>query len=168
MLIHSQEFRDDVGYFRWASWIYPYLENVWFPLRNWWFPCQLNRMSQFVFLFPKTFFCTGFWHRLKYELLPRWLTGKVSACHYRRCRFDPRVNFLEEEMTTHSCILTYRIPWTEEPRGLWSIGSQESDTTERTHTHTHTHTHERWILLSNNSVFSGNVISLHWEHLCYK
>ena len=30
----------------------------------------------------------------------------------------------EEEMTTHSSILAWRIPWTEEPGGLQSIGSQ--------------------------------------------
>ena len=28
---------------------------------------------------------------------------------------------LEEDMATHSSILVQRIPWTEEPRGLWSI-----------------------------------------------
>ena len=31
---------------------------------------------------------------------------------------------LEEGMATHSSILAWRIPWTEEPGGLWSIGSQ--------------------------------------------
>ena len=31
---------------------------------------------------------------------------------------------LEEEMATHSSILTWRVPWTEEPGGLQSIGSQ--------------------------------------------
>ena len=31
---------------------------------------------------------------------------------------------LEEGMTTHSSILAWRIPWTEEPGGLQSIGSQ--------------------------------------------
>ena len=31
---------------------------------------------------------------------------------------------LEEEMTTHSSILAWRIPWTEEPGGPQSIGSQ--------------------------------------------
>ena len=35
----------------------------------------------------------------------------------------------EEEMATHSSILAWRIPWTEEPGGLQSMGSQESDTT---------------------------------------
>ena len=31
---------------------------------------------------------------------------------------------LEEEMATHSSILAWRIPWTEEPSGLQSTGSQ--------------------------------------------
>ena len=31
---------------------------------------------------------------------------------------------LEEEMTTHSSILAWRIPWSEEPGGLQSVGSQ--------------------------------------------
>ena len=31
---------------------------------------------------------------------------------------------LEKEMATHSTILAWRIPWTEEPGGLQSTGSQ--------------------------------------------
>ena len=31
---------------------------------------------------------------------------------------------LEEEMATHSSILAWRIPWTEEPGGLQTMGSQ--------------------------------------------
>ena len=34
-------------------------------------------------------------------------------------------NPLEEEMTTHSNILAWRIPWTEELGGLQSIGLQK-------------------------------------------
>ena len=30
---------------------------------------------------------------------------------------------LEKEMATHSSILTWKIPWTEEPGGLQSMGS---------------------------------------------
>ena len=41
---------------------------------------------------------------------------------------------LEEGMATHSGILAWRIPRTEEPGGLQSLGSKESDTTEATHT----------------------------------
>ena len=39
---------------------------------------------------------------------------------------------LEEEMTTHSSILAWEIPWIEEPGGLQSIGCKESDITEYT------------------------------------
>jgi len=31
---------------------------------------------------------------------------------------------MEKEMTTHSSILVWDIPWTEELGGLWSMGSQ--------------------------------------------
>ena len=34
-------------------------------------------------------------------------------------------------MATHSSVLAWRIPWTEEPGGIQSMGPQESDTTER-------------------------------------
>ena len=37
---------------------------------------------------------------------------------------------LEEEMATHPSVLAWRIPWTEEPGGLQSLGSQK-DMTER-------------------------------------
>ena len=35
---------------------------------------------------------------------------------------------LEKEMTTHSSILAWEIPWTEKPGGLQDTESQESDT----------------------------------------
>ena len=37
---------------------------------------------------------------------------------------------LEKEMATHPSIFAWRIPWTEEPGGLQSMGLQELDTTE--------------------------------------
>ena len=41
-----------------------------------------------------------------------------------------REDLLEEEMETHSSILAWKIPWTEEPGGLQFLGLQESDMTE--------------------------------------
>ena len=35
-----------------------------------------------------------------------------------------REDALEKEMATHSSVLAWRIPWTEEPGGLQSTGSQ--------------------------------------------
>ena len=37
---------------------------------------------------------------------------------------------LEEEMATHSSVLAWRIPWTEEPGGLQSKGSDMTKRTE--------------------------------------
>ena len=42
---------------------------------------------------------------------------------------------LEKERVTHSSVLAWRIPWTEEPDGLQSTGRKESDMTERLHFH---------------------------------
>ena len=49
---------------------------------------------------------------------------------------------LEKGMATHSTILAWRIPWTEEPGRLQSRGRKELDTTERLpHHFTYTHMH---------------------------
>ena len=37
-------------------------------------------------------------------------------------------DLLEEELATHSGILAWEIPWTEEPGGLQSMGLQKSQT----------------------------------------
>ena len=52
-------------------------------------------------------------------------------------------NPLEEGMATHSSIPAWRIPWTEEPGRLQSMGSQRvvHNWSDFTHTHTHPHTH---------------------------
>ena len=49
--------------------------------------------------------------------------GKASACNVG----DPGLTAglgrsLEKEMTTHSSILAWRVPWMEEPGGLQSMG----------------------------------------------
>jgi len=41
-----------------------------------------------------------------------------------------------EGNSTHSSTLAWKIPWTEEPGRLQSMGCEESDTTERLHFHT--------------------------------
>ena len=55
---------------------------------------------------------------------PGGASDKEFACQCRRHEIlllgweDP----LEEDMATHSSILAWRIPWTEEPGGLQSVG----------------------------------------------
>ena len=65
-------------------------------------------------------------------------------------RFLGQEDSLEKEMATHSSILAWKIPWTEELGGLQSTGSQESDTTKRLNHHHHTCDH-RAILLSKKT-----------------
>ena len=52
--------------------------------------------------------------------------SSVNAGNINRCGFDPWVGKipLENSMVTHSSILAWRIPWTEEPGGLQSVGSR--------------------------------------------
>ena len=73
--------------------------------------------------------------------LPWWLSSKEFLCQCRRHRrlgFDPWVGIkpspLEKGMATHSSILAWRNPWTEEPGRLWAIGSQSFRATENVHT----------------------------------
>ena len=63
------------------------------------------------------------------EAPPRGTSGKEPTCQYRTLKrrgFDPRVweDPLKKKLATHSSILAWRIPWTEEPGGLQSMGSQ--------------------------------------------
>ena len=55
--------------------------------------------------------------------LPALQDTKVRSLGWK----DP----LEEKTATHSSILAWRIPWTEEPGELQSVGYKESNTTER-------------------------------------
>ena len=66
---------------------------------------------------------------------PQWLSGKETACNagvqevwvLSLGQEDP----LEEGTATLSSTLAWRIPWTEEPGGLQSVGSQSQ--TRRSH-----------------------------------
>ena len=51
---------------------------------------------------------------------------------------------LEKRMAPHSSILALRIPWTEEPGGLQSMGSQRVEHDRKTDTHTHMQHAERY------------------------
>ena len=59
------------------------------------------------------------------------LVKNLAAMQETWVRFLGREDPLETEMATHSSIFAWRIPWTEEPGRLQSMGSQESDMTER-------------------------------------
>ena len=72
--------------------------------------------------------------RTYYSLVAQ--SGKnLPAMLETRIRFLGREDPLEKEMATHSGIRAWRIPWTEEPGRLQSMGSQELDTTEQLNHH---------------------------------
>ena len=52
---------------------------------------------------------------------------------------------LEKGMATYSSILAWKIPWTEEPGGLQSMGLQKSQTQISDHT------------TNNNNIFTLNI-----------
>ena len=54
-----------------------------------------------------------------------------SWTRLRDFSFTFHFHALDKEMATHSSTLAWRIPWTEEPGRLQSMGSLESDTTEQ-------------------------------------
>ena len=77
---------------------------------------QSNRQS--LYLFGHSYF---------YDWTPRWFSGKESACQFRRLRRHWSLGQegpLEKEMATHSSVLARKIPWTEEPGRLLSVGLQ--------------------------------------------
>ena len=60
--------------------------------------------------------------------LPCSTDSKESACNVQEIcvRFLGWEDPLEKGLAIHSSILTWRIPWTEEPGGLQSVGSQRA------------------------------------------
>ena len=57
------------------------------------------------------------------------LVKNLPAMRETRFRFLGWEDLLEKEMASHSSILAWKTPWTEEPGGLQSMELQESDTT---------------------------------------
>ena len=67
--------------------------------------------------------------------LPRWLSSKEPTCTAGDMSSIPGLGRpLKKEMATHSSILTWKIPWTEEPGGLQSMRSRVGHNTATAHT----------------------------------
>ena len=57
------------------------------------------------------------------ELNSATYVNHLPAMQETRVQFLGQEDPLEKEMATYSSILAWRIPWTEEPGGLLSMGS---------------------------------------------
>ena len=70
--------------------------------------------------------------RVDFRGHPWWLSSKESACKARECvQSLGQEASLKKDRQTHSSILAWENPRTEEPGGLQSMGSKESDMTEQ-------------------------------------
>ena len=69
------------------------------------FPNTLKKKSRWQIIFKSCYFKIG-------ETIP------TEHSHLSN------VFFLEKEMAAYSSVLAWRIPWTEKPGGLWSVGLQ--------------------------------------------
>ena len=72
---------------------------------------------------------------------PCGISGKESACQWRKCKrcgFSPWVQKIPwtRKWQPAPLFLLWKIPWTEDPGGLWSTGSQGVRHTEQLNTHT--------------------------------
>ena len=82
--------------------------------------------------FPYVLCCRATLYGLLKELAPGGSAGKESACNAGDWGSIPASGRSPEEgMATHSSILAWRSPWTEEPGGLLSVESQEEGMTEQ-------------------------------------
>ena len=57
------------------------------------------------------------------------LVNHLPAMQETQVQFLGQEDSLEKKMATHSSILVWSIPWTEEPSRLQSMGPQELDMT---------------------------------------
>ena len=65
----------------------------------------------------------------KWASLIAQVVKNLPAMQKTQVQFLGQEDPLEKEMATHSSILAWRIPWTEEPSRLQSMGLQELDMT---------------------------------------
>ena len=91
--------------------------------------------------------------------------GKEPACNAGDARDTGSIPGLGRSpgggTATHSSILAWRIPWTEEPNRLWSTGRKESDTTEVTQHSTAQNTYSKVY-----TSYLTRWVNFHSEHAC--
>ena len=118
------------------TWVYPWVRKM--PWRREWLPTPVflpgefhgqrslagynpcgHKESDTIQRLNNNTYCIGLLRTLVVKNLPA-SAGDIKACIQSLGQEDP----LEEGMATHSSIPAWRIPWTDEPGQLQSIGSQ--------------------------------------------
>ena len=97
-------------------------------------PLSLNfLMCKMGLTIPKTI---GWFYGLSKRMYLAQLAKNPPAMQATPVQSLGQEDPLEKGMATHSSILAWKIPWTEEPGGLQSSGLQKLDTTEQLNHHT--------------------------------
>ena len=97
-------------------------------------PLSLNfLMCKMGLTIPKTI---GWFYGLSKRMYLAQLAKNPPAMQATPVQSLGQEDPLEKGMATHSSILAWKIPWTEEPGGLQSTGLQKLDTTEQLNHHT--------------------------------
>ena len=86
-------------------------------------------------LVGRFFTTTSTWDFLGASLVAQSVK-KLPAMQETRVQSLGQEDPLQKGMATHSSILAWRIPWTEEPGRLQAMGCKESDGTEQLSAHT--------------------------------
>ena len=90
--------------------------------------------------------CSIIWEALRHRLIPghyTWASLVAQTVKNLPTMWETQVRSLgqedplKKEMATHSSVLTWRIPWREEPGGLQSMGLQSVGHDQVTNTHSH-------------------------------
>ena len=107
----------------------------------------LQRSAFFTVQFSHPYMTTGktialtrrtFVRKVMFLLFKAWTVKHLPTMRETQVQSLGQEDPLEKEMATHSGILTWEIPWTEEPGRLQSMGSQRVGHDQaRTYMHTH-------------------------------
>ena len=95
------------------------------PLNNTDGLCRRVWLQMLAFAWPPQLICfylssCTFMSLIPTYILPWWFTGKKIHLQMQKMKIQSlgQEDPLEKEITTHSSILAWEIPWTEEPGGL--------------------------------------------------
>ena len=121
-----------------------------FGLKGYWTSLDsILGSTNIIILLPETY-CFCFWGH-DFFLTFTGVQKSLPTMWETQVPSQGREDTLVTEMATHFSNLAWRIPWTEEPGRLQSMGSQRIRhnwmTNAHTHTHTHTHTHNWFTML---------------------
>ena len=116
------------------QWLKIHLRSCHLNLPTEWFPYTASGStvrSIFLIVFPN---CTSWYNHTS---LVAQTVKRLSAMRETWVRFLGREDPLEKEMAIHSSTLAWKIPWTEEPDRLQSMGPQRVGHDWATSLHTH-------------------------------